>query len=105
MLREQQTHKYDIVCTDAVSVIHWESKISWEPAFESWLISHLVPVLLSSMYELQLGSFVCLEPDGCWSTQIISLMEEERTFRNTYAKIMGFINSHLFSYRTSEALS
>lgn len=32
-------------------------------------------------------------------------MEEERTFRNTYAKILGFINSHLFSCRTSEALS
>lgn len=31
-------------------------------------------------------------------------MEEERTFRNTYAKITGFIDSHLFSCRTSEAL-
>lgn len=31
-------------------------------------------------------------------------MEEERTFRNMYAKIMGFIDSHLFSCRTSEAL-
>lgn len=31
-------------------------------------------------------------------------MEEERTFRRMYAKIMGFINSHLFSCRTSEAL-
>lgn len=31
-------------------------------------------------------------------------MKEERTFRNMYGKVMRFIDSHLFSCWTSEAL-
>lgn len=45
------------------------------------------------------GTWSLLEPLDYTSSE-----GRGRAFRNTYAKIMGFINSRLFSRRTSEAL-